>query len=163
MPANTQLALGTKSFTTTNGPNLKTPGIQTITVADFTDGAKTANTSPSITVNVGGFTKLQLLLPGENAAPGTTTGKTGTPTTPVAGTPITLTVNAVDAARNVVTTATDVVNISSNDINAVLPANAALVSGTKTFSFTFRTATTTRTITATDVTNGAKLSVPILL
>ncbi|NNU34217.1 hypothetical protein HK413_08770 [Mucilaginibacter sp. S1162] len=158
MPANTQLALGTKSFTTTNGPNLKTPGIQTITVADFTDGAKTANTSPSITVNVGGFTKLQLLLPGENAAPGTTTGKTGTPTTPVAGTPITLTVNAVDAARNVVTTATDVVNISSNDINAVLPANAALVSGTKTFSFTFRTATTTRTITATDVTNGAKLS-----
>ncbi|MGF7082021.1 T9SS type A sorting domain-containing protein [Mucilaginibacter sp. UYCu711] len=156
VPANTQLALGTKSFTTTTGPNLKTPGTQTITVADFTDGTKTADTSPSITVSIGTFTKLQLLLPGETAAPGTTTGKTGTPTAPVAGTSLTLTVNAVDAAWNVVTTATDVVNISSNDLNAALPANAALVSGTKTFSFTFKTATTTRTITATDVTNGAK-------
>jgi hypothetical protein len=158
VPANTQLVLGTKSFTTTTGPNLKTIGTQTITVTDFTDGTKSADTSPSITVNIGGFTKLQLLLPGETAAPGTTTGKTGTPTPPVAGTPLTLTVNAVDAAWNVVTTATDVVNISSNDLNAALPANAALVSGTKTFSFTFKTATTTRTISATDVTNGAKLA-----
>jgi hypothetical protein len=156
VPANTQLALGTKTFTTTTGPNLKTVGTQTITVTDFTDGTKSSDTSPSITVNVGTFTKLQLLLPGETAAPGTTTGKNGTPTGPVAGTPLTITVNAVDAAWNVVTTATDVVNISSNDVNAALPGNAALVSGTKTFSFTFKTATTTRTITATDVTNGAK-------
>src|SRR5256886_7434461 len=43
------------------------------------------------------FTKLQLLVPGETAAPGTGSGKTGTPTAQTAGTAFTVTVNAVDA------------------------------------------------------------------
>jgi hypothetical protein len=39
-----------------------------------------------MTVNIGAATKLQILLPGEIAAPGTATGKTGTAaTTQIAG------------------------------------------------------------------------------
>jgi len=49
---------------------------------------------PAITVNVGVFAKLQVLVPGESAAPGTVNGKTGTPTAQTAGTAFTVTVNA---------------------------------------------------------------------
>jgi hypothetical protein len=51
-----------------------------------------------------------------------------------------VTVNAVDANWNLVSTAVDTVNISSSDASAVLPANAALVAGTRAFSVTLKTA-----------------------
>ena len=75
-----------------------TAGSRTVTATDVTDGTKTANTSPSITVNAGAFAQLQVLLPGQTAAPGTSTGQTGTPTAQTAGTGYTVTVNAVDAS-----------------------------------------------------------------
>jgi hypothetical protein len=153
LPANATLVAGTKSFSLTN----KTAGSWTITTTDVTDGTRTANTSPAITVNSGAFTKLQILVPGETAAPGTTTGKTGTPTTRTAGTPFNVTVNAVDANWNVASTATDTVALTSSDANAALPANTALVGGTQTVSVTFKTAGT-RTLTASDVTDGTKTS-----
>src|SRR5207237_6291431 len=98
---------------------------------------------------------LQLLVPGETAAPGTGSGKTGTPTAQTAGTPFTVTVNAVDANWNLVNTISDIAGITSSDVNATLPANAALVAGTKTFSVTLNTAGS-RTVTATDITDGTK-------
>src|SRR5437773_7445153 len=73
---------------------------KTIT-ATRTGGTETG-TSASFTVNAGAFTKLQLLVPGEGAAPGTALGKTGSPTTRTAGTAFNITVNAVDANWNVV-------------------------------------------------------------
>src|SRR6185295_18787105 len=133
---------------------LKTAGVQSLTASDITDGTKTANTSPSITVNVGAFVKLQLLVPGETAAPGAPSGKTGTPTAQTAGTTFNVTVNAVDANWNLVSS-TDTAGITSSDANASLPANAALVAGTKTFSVTLKTAGS-RTVTATDSTDGGK-------
>src|SRR5207248_2383746 len=102
--------------------------------------------------NAGAFTKLQLLAPGETAAPGTGTGKTGTPSAQTAGTPFTVTVNAVDANWNLVITITNIAGITSSDVNATLPANAALVAGTKTFSVTLNTAGS-RTVTASDITD----------
>src|SRR5262249_58391945 len=98
---------------------------------------------------------LQILAPGESAAPGTSTGKTGAPTTQIAGVAFNVTVNAVDANWNTITTVSDVVAITSSDSNADLPANSALSSGSGTFSATLKTAGT-RTITATDVTDGTK-------
>ncbi|MDE3090186.1 MAG: hypothetical protein KGJ80_12455, partial [Chloroflexota bacterium] len=112
----------------------------TITVTDH-GGTKTG-TSSTFTVNAGAFTKLQLLVPGETAAPGTASGQTGTPSAQTAGTAFTVTVNAVDANWNVVNTITDTVHIASSDTNATLPANAALVNGTQTFSVTLNTAGT---------------------
>src|SRR5438445_513938 len=100
------------------------------------------------------FTKLQLLMPGETAAPGTASGKTGTPNV-TAGTAFTVTVNAVDANWYVVTSApADTVGITSSGKNATLPANAALSSGTQQFSVTLNTVQTA-TVTASDITTPA--------
>ncbi|OGA41330.1 MAG: hypothetical protein A3G26_10940 [Betaproteobacteria bacterium RIFCSPLOWO2_12_FULL_65_110] len=97
--------------------------------------------------------KLQILVPGETAAPvaypgPAGSGKTGTPTNQTAGTAFTVTINAVDEGWNVVTTATDTVSISSSDPAAVLPPAAALVSGTQTFSVVLNTPSS-QTLTAT--------------
>src|SRR5206468_12597427 len=99
----------------------------TVTATDITDGSKTASTSPSITVTAGAFAKLQLLVPGETATPGTSSsgpGKTGSPNAqPAGGAAFTVTVNAVDAAWNVVTSApTDTVGITPTDA-AAMPVN----------------------------------------
>src|SRR5262249_56274241 len=94
-------------------------------------------------------------VPGETAAPGTPTGKTGTPNPQAAGTPFNVTVNAVDANWNLVNTIADTVALTSSDSNATLPANAALVSGTRTFSVTLNTVGG-QTLTASDLTDGSK-------
>ncbi len=65
-----------------------------------------------------------------------------------------MTVNAVDAYWNLVSN-TDSVAITSSDSNAALPANAALVAGTKSFTVTLKT-NGSKTVTATDATDGAK-------
>src|SRR5207245_5643831 len=120
---------GTKSLSVT----FKTAGSQTVTASDITNPSIQSSTTASIQVNVAALAKLQLLVPGETAAPGSAAGKTGTPSTETAGAPFNVTVNAVDANWNVVST-NDTVAISTTDTNAVLPANAALVAGTRTFT-----------------------------
>ena len=99
---------------------------------------------------------MQLLMPGETAAPGTVEGKTGTPNAQMVGSAFTVTVNAVDTNWNVVST-NDTVAITSSDSNASLPSNAALSSGTQTFSLTFKTIGS-QTVTASDVTHGGILA-----
>src|SRR5206468_6274078 len=121
--------------------------------------SKTSSTSPNITVNAGAVTKLQILLPGETASPGSATGKTGAPSDQTAGAAISsaIVVNAVDANWNVVPTATTNVTITSSDANATIAddngataGNLTLVAGTRALSsFTFKTVGT-RTVTATD-------------
>src|SRR5439155_798207 len=163
-PANAALISGTKAFSVT----FKTSGSKTLTASDLNDGSKTANTSPSITVNPGAVTKLQILVPGENAAPGSATGKTGTPIDQTAGsatgktaaTPTAqnigsaiangVVVNAVDANWNKVTNATPDVAISSTDTSATIAddnggtaGNMTLSAGNATLSsFAFNTAGT---------------------
>src|SRR5437879_9589683 len=145
MPANTALSGGTQTFSIT----FITAGSQTLTASDITNPSIQQSTTPSLTVNAGTFTKLQLLVPGEVAAPGTATGKTSTPTSQTAGTAFNVTVNAVDANWNVVNT-NDTVAITSSDVNATLPANAALVNGSQSLIVTLKTAGSV-TITASDV------------
>ena len=96
-------------------------------------------TSSAWIVNHGVVKKLQMLLPGEAANPGSTTGKTGTPSLQTSGTAFDVKVNAVDANWNFGTSLTDTVAITSNDANAVLPASAALSAGTGTFTVTLKT------------------------
>src|SRR5262249_38943842 len=128
LPANAALVAGSQTFILT----LKTVGTRTVTASDSTHAGITSSTSPGITANVGAFVKLQVLVPGETAPPGSATGKTGTPSAETAATAFNITVNAVDANWNVVST-NDTVGIASSDSNAVLPSSAALVAGTKTF------------------------------
>lgn len=103
------------------------------------------------------FTKLQVLLPGETAAPGTLTGKTGTPDVQHVGVGFSVTVNAVDNNWSLIPSITDTVHIVSTDTAALLPADAALVAGTGTFTVILQT-TGTFTVTASDVTDATKSS-----
>ena len=139
---------GTRTFT--NGATLMAAGSHTVSASD----GPASGTSGPITVAAGAFAKLLLLVPGETAVPGSPTGKTGTPSSQTANSPFTVTVLAVDAQWNAVA-ATDTIAISSSDLIAVLPPNAALVAGTQTFSVTLNTPPSA-TITATDTTDGTK-------
>src|SRR5262249_61486153 len=85
--------------------------------------------SPSFTVNAGAFAKLQLLVPGETAAAGTASGKTGAPNLQTATIAFNVTVNAVDANWNLTSSVSDNVGITASDTTATLPANAALAAG----------------------------------
>jgi len=106
------------------------------------------------------YTQMQILLPGETNAPGTLTGKTGTPTPVSLGAPYygdeSVTVNAVDSNWNIVNGVSDTISLTSSDGSAILPLPAAMVNGTVTFSglnaVSFSTAGS-QTITATDTTN----------
>src|SRR5207247_10934295 len=88
------------------------------------------------TVTAGAFVKLQMLVPGETAAPGTTTGKTGTPTARNSGAAFNVTVNAVDADWNVVNNLTHTVGLTDTDSNATLPATDSPAPGSNTLSAT---------------------------
>jgi hypothetical protein len=154
LPANANLASGTRNFNIT----LRALGTSTVSATNVTLGAP-ANISSNVSVVTGPFARLQLLLPGENAAPGTATGKSGAPTGLVAGTPFNVTVNAVDAGWNIINTVTDEIRLTTTDVNATMPANIVMVNGIANFSgvsaVTLLTAGN-RTITATDITDGTK-------
>jgi len=104
--------------------------------------------------------KLQVLLPGETAAPGTPTGKTGTPTPQQAGVPFNIIVNAVDDSWHVVSNVNDTIHLTTTDTFGAMPADAGLISGTYTFTGATlgdaQTPPVTHTITATDVTDPTK-------
>jgi hypothetical protein len=100
------------------------------------------------------FVKLQVLMPGETAAPNTSSGKTGTPDPQTVGLPFNVIVNAVDDVWNRVSS-TDTITITSSDASAALPTDAALVGGTYTFAVTYWTEGS-YTVTATDVTDTTK-------
>ena len=145
MPTSAALSTGTKTFNVT----IKTAASFTLTATNSTNGAITANTSPSTSISAGAVNKLQLLMPGEVASPGSSIGKTAaTPTAQIAGSSFNVTVNAVDVNWNVVSSNTSTIAITSSDVNAILPSSATLVSGTGTFAITCKTAGS-KTVTAT--------------
>ena len=108
-------------------------------------------------MNARKFTKLQLLLPGETADPGSVTGKTGTPAGQFTNQSFVVTVNAVDANWNLAPYNSDhTIHITSNDGLALLPADADLTGGTATFTLTLNTVVVNlATVTASDVTKPA--------
>ena len=84
----------------------------------------------------GPYTRLQVLLPGETAAPGTSTGKTGTPRAQTAGVPFTVSVRACDNTWVTDATVTNVIALLSSDASATLPAPVQLVNGQATYGRT---------------------------
>ena len=102
---------------------------------------------PILRKTPGAFKQLQVLLPGETPAPGLANGKKGAANQQTAGTAIPVTVNAVDAAFNVVTTAAGEVSISANVIGS-MPPKAGLVNGTQTFNVTLTQASTGAMVSA---------------
>jgi hypothetical protein len=90
----------------------------------------------------GPYTRLQVLMPGETAAPGTPSGKSGTPRAQVVGIPFNITVRACDNTWTLVTTVSNTIQITSSNATATLPQPAQLQSGTRTFAVTFNAAGT---------------------
>jgi hypothetical protein len=86
------------------------------------------------------YTKLQVLLPGESAAPGTGTGKSGAPVDQTVGVPFTITVRACDNSWNTVTSITNSILLTSTDGSATLPPSFSLSNGTATAQVTFNAA-----------------------
>jgi hypothetical protein len=149
---------GTLTATAVNGvatfANLSHNVANTINLS-FSSSGLTNATSASIVVSPAAFTQLQLLVPGESAAPGTAPGKTGTPSAQIQGNPFVVTINAVDTFWNMVNTASDTVDLSSSDATADLPADTALSGGTTNLTVGFN-ATGNFTLTATDVIDNSK-------
>ena len=108
------------------------------------------------------FNQLQVLLPGETNAPGTLTGKVGTPdhVSLAAGGVCSVTVNAVDSTYHIALVSGDMISVTCSDLTATPPAPAALVNGTviqqvifgSTGSFTVTATDTTHTNTSSSVT-----------
>jgi hypothetical protein len=135
----------------------------------------TGQPSSSFAVAAGPVVKLQILLPGESAAPGTASGKTGAPAAQTSGAAIlnNLRVNAVDADWNVISGAAPDVVIGSSDgaasmadDNGAAAGNLSLAAGAGTLSsFTFGTGGASQTITATDAAAalGAAVSASVMV
>src|SRR5664280_190329 len=64
---------------TFSGCRIDQAGAGYVLVATWSLNGSVTHTSAAFTVSAGAFAKLQVLVPGETAAPGTTTGKTDTP------------------------------------------------------------------------------------
>jgi hypothetical protein len=110
-----------------------------------------SGTSNQFTVQPGSLSRLQVLLPGETATPGISPGKTGSVSPILAGTNISVRVNAIDNWWNTISSVTHVVELSSSDESATLPPDAALFNGTRQFSVTLN-GTGVQTVTAHDIT-----------
>ncbi len=106
----------------------------------------------------GTFVKLQMLVPGETAAPGTPSGKTGSPSAQSAGSANVIRVNGVDTNWNIVTAANGTaytIRLSHTDPNVAALSDTNLANGIASFSFTPRTAGSV-TFTAVDVDDPSK-------
>lgn len=91
----------------------------------------------AVSAMAGTYTRLQVLLPGESAAPGTLSGKTGMPRAQTSGVPFSVTVRACDSGWNTAAGITNAIQILSSDASATLPASTQLGNGAMTVMATF--------------------------
>ncbi|MDO8734222.1 MAG: hypothetical protein Q7K21_03580, partial [Elusimicrobiota bacterium] len=153
-PASNYLEAGERLFTLA----VLSSGSWTATSSDV-DGVPplyTADTSASIPVISSGAVKLQVLLPGETAVPGS--GKTGTPSNRTAGLQFTITVNGVDPNWNIDSNASQQVNVVTTDLYDGTISGNNLQNGFRTFNITNVTAGSVHKSTATDASGN-----PVLL
>ncbi|MEO5616948.1 MAG: hypothetical protein ABIS67_04185, partial [Candidatus Eisenbacteria bacterium] len=101
----------------------------------------------------GPYSRLQILLPGESPAPGTTSGKTGTPRSQTSGVPFTVTFRACDNTWNLAIGVTNVIQTLASDASSTLPAPVQLANSAATVTVTFN-AGGTFTIYGHDQTDG---------
>ena len=164
---------GSPSYTTSvsfSGGHSTTPLATTLRKAETVALSATSATSPAIAIGLpsssfsvvpGPAVKLQILLPGEAAAPGTGSGKSGAPTAQTLGVAIlnNVRVNAVDADWNVTGSAAADVAIGSSDgaaaiadDNGAANGNLSLAAGSGVLSsFSFGTGGGLQSVSATDV------------
>jgi hypothetical protein len=129
LPADSTLTNGTGNFSVT----LKTSGSQTISATDKSTTSITGTSSP-VAVSAGPAATLSVQAP-------------AAVTTGIA---FSVTVRALDTFSNVATSYSGTVHFTSNDPQAVLPANLALSSGQGNSLVTLKTIASNETVSATD-------------
>ncbi|MDQ8003604.1 MAG: T9SS type A sorting domain-containing protein [Pedobacter sp.] len=146
---NLPLIAGVKSFT---NARLRTAGTNlTITATKAGDPAENDTAGP-ITVVAVTYARLVLIMPGETYTQGIAAGKSGSPTTRIAGVPFDIKVRAIDAYGNIVPVNSTIRFTATNDIQAQLPPNTALVNGVLDINgiTNYRLPGANRRLTATD-------------
>lgn len=141
------LAGGAAAFTVTPfaaEPNPRSTHFTATTF--FGSGLSTGSVIPA------GLARLQLILPGEAALPGSPTGRTGQAFPRVKAVPFTATVRAVDQYWNAVTTVTDAYALGTAASSATLPGQPPLAAGLSTATGLIFYTTGVFTISATDLT-----------
>jgi hypothetical protein len=109
-------------------------------------------TSDPFTVHPGSFKKLLMVVPGQDPAPGSVSGLTGSPASQSANQGFSVDVYGTDAYYNTVP-ASDNARITSSD-GAATAVSGALTNGYRRYNFTLKTVGT-QTLTVTDQTSGA--------
>nr|MEE4268295.1 hypothetical protein [Candidatus Krumholzibacteria bacterium] len=113
----------------------------------------------------GRYTQLQVLLPGQEAAPGTTSGVIGAPEAQAAGVPFQVRIRACDQDWDLVTGVHNPLNFSSSDGTANLPPNTPLTTGEVTTWVTLNSlgnyTLTVRDITGTQQISATSLAIPV--
>ena len=103
------------------------------------------------------YSQLLVVLPGETFAPGTPTGKTGTPTPVSSGTIEGVTVYAVDSTFDLMSGKSDSIALTCSDLDGIAPLNVTMVNGVATFlagsTGYYLLTTGSQTITAADSSN----------
>ncbi|MGL4398664.1 MAG: beta strand repeat-containing protein [Luteolibacter sp.] len=104
----------------------------------------------------GAYAQLQILAPGETAAPGTATGKTGSPSVRILEDPFNVIVNAVDSFWNPLPAATadPEIAITSSDPLATTPVDGTISANFSLYPVIFGSSGTF-TVTATDTANAS--------
>ncbi len=110
-------------------------------------------TSDPFTVHPGTFSRIQLVVPGQTAEPGSVSGASGSPATQGAGQAFTVDVYATDDYWNPLPSG-DTVRLISSDPLASTPLTSALVNGFNQFTVSLGTVGSA-TLTISDQTNGS--------
>ena len=126
---------------------MRTPGAWFLAVSDLDQPEIGGMVSQDLPVY---YSHLQILLPGQEPAPGTVTGQTGQPWPQVAGVPFPVRVRACNADFEPVPTDRVVARITSTDDTATLPPAQPLRDGELVVEVTFNTAGTF-TVSAQDI------------
>jgi hypothetical protein len=112
------------------------------------------SSAATVFVQPAAFDRLQLLMPGELAVPGSASGKSGVPNAQVTGIGFSAEVRGTDSFWNIVPSAVDTVVLSTPTAAAVvLPAAAPLVAGSVQMAPIVFSASGTFSLAATDLTN----------
>ncbi|HSG28140.1 MAG TPA: hypothetical protein VLA34_06650, partial [Candidatus Krumholzibacterium sp.] len=114
-------------------------GMQTISAADLDTQGINGHESRPVEIIPGQYARILLLAPGEQPAPGTESGRTGTATDQSINYSFTVTVYATDQWWNPVTGVSDVVRLTSNDPLAELPSDTPMSNGVAEMSLRLST------------------------
>lgn len=147
MPIETTLVNGERLLSVT----LYKAGFQNITATDLDNGSINPGTSSDVEILPGAYSRIVLIAPGEQIAPGSAEGRSGTATDQSINFAFTVTVHATDSWFNPLGGTSDVIRLSSGDPGAQLPADTPLTDGVAQMSMRLSTGGFQQ-ITATNLT-----------